>query len=75
MDDHWCDTKLLLSNTVGKGDCNHVIERNDDSKDWFLIDSKMDNIPTLSSDAELAAFLKDVQSRGSLIFCCCVTQN
>ena len=64
-----------LSNTVGKGDCNHVIERNDDSKDWFLIDSKMDNIPTLSSDAELAAFLKDVQSRGSLIFCCCVTQN
>jgi hypothetical protein len=48
----------------------HVKEQKDYGKEWFLIDSNLNHILTLSSDNDLMDSLTDLQSRGALIFCC-----
>lgn len=53
----------------------HVKEQREDRKQWHLIDSNLDHILTMSSDDDLMSTLSDVQSRGALVFCCCVAQQ
>lgn len=53
----------------------HVKEQTEDSRQWHLIDSNLDHILTMSSDDDLMSTLSDVQSRGALVFCCCVAQE
>ena len=52
---------------------HHMNEQKEDSKEWYHIDSNFDHILTMSSADELMSTLRAVQSRGALIFCCCVT--
>ena len=54
---------------------NTLNEQKEDGEKWFIIDSRLNHIPTLSSEADLLASLRDVQSRGALIFRCFITQH
>jgi len=64
-----------LSDSSNNKTCVRVKEQKEDSKKWYLIDSNLDHIQTLSSDDDLMSILRDMQSRGALIFCCHVTQQ
>lgn len=61
-----------LSDASGNENGVHVKE---EGKEWFLIDSNLNHILTISSDDNLMASLRDVQSRGALIFRCFVNQK
>eukprot|EP00984_Skeletonema_dohrnii_P031907 scaffold25046_cov107-Skeletonema_dohrnii-CCMP3373.AAC.1 len=64
-----------LSDSSNNKTCVRVKEQKEDSKKWYLIDSNLDHIQTLSSDDDLVSILRDMQSRGALIFCCHVAQQ
>lgn len=54
---------------------NHAEKEMKDCKEWFLIDSNLNHIPTLSSDDDLMDYLRDVQGQGALIFRCLLANS
>ena len=64
-----------LSDASNNETSMHVKEQIENSREWNLIDSNLDHILTMSSDDDLMSTLRDVQSRGALVFCCCVAQQ
>ena len=49
---------------------NNANKRNEDASDssWYIIDSKIRDIPTLDTDNELVNHLKAIQKEGALVF-------
>ena len=65
-----CYTSTASSDN--ENDTIHEKKQMKEDKEWFLIDSNLDHIPTVSSDDDLIDYLRDVQGRGALIFRCYV---